>query len=72
MAGRPPECPPELAERIFDLSAQGHSARAIAAFLNAEGIKTRRGNKFFHATITAILASGYGRKLAARKAAGLR
>jgi DNA invertase Pin-like site-specific DNA recombinase len=41
--------------RIKDIFTHGHSLRKIATTLNAEGIKPKRGDKWVHASVRAVL-----------------
>ena len=49
--------PTELAivKRIFSLWRQGQSYRAIAAKLNAEGVRTKQGRRWHHTTVSKVV-----------------
>ncbi|MEG1915856.1 MAG: recombinase family protein [Muribaculaceae bacterium] len=47
----------EVIKRIFELSANGYSAYRIPVLLNADGIPTKKGNKWTLPTIASILTN---------------
>jgi DNA invertase Pin-like site-specific DNA recombinase len=55
--GRPLELEQSTRERILKLRNSGESLRAICARLEAEGISTARGGKWYPATVRGVLAS---------------
>ena len=56
--GRPSSTPPELAERIRALRAGGATLQAICDTLNAEGVPTPRGGRYWRPTsLRAVLRS---------------
>jgi hypothetical protein len=61
--GRKPCCPRELAIRIIQLHQQGLSYAAIAAILNAEGIRTPNGRLWRKGYVERVLHTLYARDL---------
>ena len=63
-AGRPPCCPPDLAERIHRLRDSGLSLRQIQDVLNAEGVSTPTGRSYWwKSSVDRILKTKYMREL---------
>jgi DNA invertase Pin-like site-specific DNA recombinase len=56
-AGQPPLLPEAVRLRIAGEHAEGRSLNAIAAALNAEGVPTAKGGKWYASTISHVVHS---------------